>query len=285
MRVIVGFFGISRGLAWTAPSIRQHIHGALDAAGVTQVRVAQLNRPAFLEAPRSAEVGLPFDPGDLGALDLDACWIEPQHDEALAAVIPHVLRVPLKLEEDPTGRTRINALHQLRSLRQLGSRLETMGLDDFDAVVLVRPDLLYLDPLPVVQTLGRLKRSHGLERLWWRIANRLQPIDRRKTYDLFVPAWQRWGGHNDRFAICTPEAARIFLNRIDLVPEFCAGKGFFHPETLLAYALKKAGLRVGLTGMRAARVRTDGSFPAYDIKAFGLPASAGTDPSRVDAVA
>src|SRR3954451_659276 len=79
--------------------------------------------------------------------------------------------------------------------------------------------------------------------------------------DLIVPAWQPWGGLNDRFAFCSVRAAHICATRGRLLAASCQDMRAVHAEQFLRYVVACHGLRVGLTDLRAVRVRANGRIP------------------------
>jgi hypothetical protein len=255
----IGFFGITRALSYTIDSIERCIFAPLQRAGITPIRAAHFNLPNVLHAPRSGEQDIAFALGDIGRLRLDRHVVEPQHDQAIAAPLAAILQVPQKGEDDETGTTRRNALYQLHSLQGLSRIFAGMNPFSYDMVVLLRPDLRYLDPLPVRQLLAQLEGTRAA-------ATPIDTLHRRfrARVDMVLPAWHKWGGLNDRFAICTPKAAQVYMNRIDDVPAYCQHAGHFQSEHLLAYAIAHAGLRTGDTWVRAERVRTGGRVEPKD---------------------
>lgn len=62
---------------------------------------------------------------------------------------------------------------------------------------------------------------------------------------VYTPFWGSWGGIPDRFAFITGEAtAQQYFNYYHKIGEFLAEGCPFHPETMLAYALERAGVGV-----------------------------------------
>ena len=267
-RWFIGFFGITRALEWTIESIEQKIYAPLESAGIELIRAAHFNQPATLEAPRSKEVDVPFQVGDLSRLRLDHQVIEPQSNENIATFFKAALEVPYRDEEDPGGFTRRNALHQLYSLRGLGKIFSGLQPGSFQAALLLRPDMRYVDPLPVSQMLARLHRGSPWRRAPWTEGVRLLRRTGKPEADIITPSWSLWGGYNDRFCVATPEAALVYMNRIHEVENYCRELGNFHSETLLKYAMTKAGMRGTGTKMRAQRIRSDGSIHFQEVE-FG----------------
>ncbi len=242
MRCLIGFFGLTRSLRHTAGAIQAGFYDPLRRAGIATPRAGHFNLPAIIDNPRSRERALPPDRADGALLQLDLCWVEPQQDETIADEMAAARRFP-----DMFGdgyRSVANLCHQLHSLARLWSLLALLDVADDDLVLLLRPDLLYLDVLDPATHLAPLVEGHA---------------------DLIVPGWQSWGGVNDRFAFCTGRAARLYANRMRLFPRACEVMGTMHPETFLALVIRDNGLRVASTGFRAARLRADGQIAANDL--------------------
>jgi hypothetical protein len=117
-------------------------------------------------------------------------------------------------------------------------------------VLLLRPDLRYLDRLDPGRELSLLTGGRG---------------------DIIVPAWQDWGGLNDRFAFCTVRSAQIYATRSRLLTEAIGEMGCLHAEGFLRFVVACHGLRVGLTGLRAVRIRADGRVAGNDVGMMGPP--------------
>jgi hypothetical protein len=121
--------------------------------------------------------------------------------------------------------------------------LQVLGVEESDVVLLLRPDLLYLDVLDPTFDLAPLLNGSA---------------------DVIVPSWQSWGGLNDRFAFCSGRAARAYATRIDLFSEACISLGCMHAERFLSFVVRRHDLRVGLTSLRAVRLRANGRIAAND---------------------
>jgi hypothetical protein len=259
LRCFVGFFGITRGIEYTSESISKKVLLPLSRAGIQTTCFAHFNEPTFLHAPRSGEHNVPFKTGNLAQLCIDRLVIEPQSEANIQVYLQDVLSLPVKFgEQDAEGSIRKNALHQLHSLRRLGQLFEDSGTENVDFILLARPDMRYLDSLPIQQVLSQLGLS-GLPGVRT-IRRRFEPVA-----DLVAPSWHQWGGLNDRFAIATPTAARSYLNRINLIPAFVRSHAEFQGEALLKFAMERDGVRTTTTWMRAERVRSDGTVPPLDI--------------------
>lgn len=246
MRCLIGFFGLARSLRHTAGAIHAGFYDPLRWAGIATLRAGHFNLPASIDNPRSGERAIVPDPAESALLHLDLCWIEPQQDTAIAGEMAVARGFPDSFCDE--YRSLANLCHQLHSLARLWSLMLLLGVADDDLVLLLRPDLLYLDVLDPKRHLAPLLDGHA---------------------DLIVPGWQSWGGVNDRFAFCTARAARLYTNRIRMFQSACEAMGRMHPESFLARTVRDNGLRIATTGFRAARLRANGQIPANDLGMVG----------------
>ncbi len=254
MRVVVGYFGLTRSLRFTAPAIRGNILAPLRQHGFDILQVGHFNLPERIDNPRSGEAGIVPDRGEAALLDLDLCWIEPQRDGAIAREYELASAFPDAFADGYASLR--NLCHQLRSLDRLWSLITLAAPDPADLVIFLRPDLLYLDRLDPPTTLAPLLAD---------------------ACDLVVPSWQGWGGINDRFAFATAAAAGIYASRWRCLVDACLDMGFLHAEHFLRQVVERAGLRTVTTELRAVRVRADGRISGNDatmLAAAGPPALA-----------
>jgi hypothetical protein len=246
LRCLVGFYGLTRSVRATSGSIRCGFYDPLRRAGIVSLRAGHFNLPDRIENPRSGEIGIAPDRHECALLDLDLCWIEPQDDTSVAKELETARRFP-----DSFGdryRSVLNLCHQLRSLSRLWSLMQIFEVRQDDLVLLLRPDLLYLDVLDC--------ELH------------LKPLIEGRA-DLIVPGWQSWGGVNDRFAFCSAYAAAIYADRFREFTEACLSSGGMHSESFLRRVLRRRGLRIAPTDFRAVRLRAHGAIAPNDIGMIG----------------
>ncbi len=89
-------------------------------------------------------------------------------------------------------------------------------IESFDTVIRIRPDL-------------------------W-IHRFIMPDDTWSN-EAILPWWGKFGGVNDRLAVLGNSAAREYFNVMDRIDEFLSKGCPFHPETLLASALRGINIR------------------------------------------
>jgi hypothetical protein len=242
MRCLIGYFGLARLPEVTAPTIETAFVEPLRQAGIPILRAGHFNIPDRLDNPRSGEQGVLALADPAGLLGLDLCEQEPQTDLNIAETLSVVRRYPDAFGD--SYRSTRNLCHQLRSLDRLWGLLRQFQPVPDDVVLLLRPDLVYLDALNPVRDLGMLIAGQA---------------------DLIVPGWQSWGGLNDRFAFARPHAAGLYATRFHLIEDGCAAAGALHAETFLAFTVAVHGLRVAHTHLRGLRLRANGDFARNDL--------------------
>lgn len=242
MRAIVVFFGITRSLRFTCDSINTNIIEPLHAAGFSVRLIGHFNLPQRINNPRSGESNVAVESDEWRLLSFDSITVEPQIETSIAGPLSIALGYP-----DCFGdgyRSVRNICYQLFSLARLRTLMVEQTTSPGDVILVLRPDLLYVDPLDPMGDLGPI-------------------LDGR--VDLIVPGWQSWGGVNDRFAFATRTAVDLYMGRLHTLREACQAIGGLHPELLLRYVLERSGLRIGMTELRALRIRADGSIAHNDL--------------------
>lgn len=231
----IGYFGLNRSLHKTGRNIAQNVRGALTESFAVS-SIAHFNCPSTINSPRAGELNVAAQNFNTQGLDCELTWLEPQQQVKIEHLIPLVMNFPMKDEPDPDGIIRKNALFQMYSQSKLLQMLRMLGMERFKLFCLARADLLYLDPIPAASMASIVSGK----------------------VDLVTPAWQRWGGFNDRFALCSRAGAEIYLDRINWVSRFCQEKGYFHPEEILRFSVEQSGATFDFMPTRARRVRSTG---------------------------
>ncbi|WP_370293006.1 hypothetical protein [Thalassolituus sp.] len=131
-----------------------------------------------------------------------------------------------------------NLIHQLNSLHKVTERVMSSGFE-YDAVLFLRPDLFYHQGFPV------------------------SLLTKATTCDdavAWVPAWQWFGGLNDRFSICSKSAVTAYGKRIESVFDYVQSHHSLHAESLLKFRLECEKVQVRPIFINASRVRIDGEM-------------------------
>lgn len=229
LKIAVVFFGITRALRLTLPSITANLVDPARAIAREVRLFGHFFRQTGISNLRSGEVGA-LDPEEYRLLNLDA--VEQEEPGACLDLYPMAeMQARGDIWRDDFASFR-NLVHQLHSLKR--ATLLAEGFQP-DIVIFARPDLLYHDS--AAEHLDLLARAH-------------------RSFVL-LPDWSQWFGHNDRFALVKgAESVAAYGRRADRMGEYCARGKRLHSERFLKYAL--GGQRVRTMHMRASRVRANG---------------------------
>jgi hypothetical protein len=233
----VGYFGLNRSLDITSTSISANVIEPFHRLGFRTVSAAHLNSPAIINSPRSGERDVVANDFGIQNINCELLWQEPQRVGCIEPLASNIFdNYPVKGEADDDRIIRRNALLQMYSQAKLLALLRLIGLDRFKVFCLARPDLLFIDEIPNTAIMSIADGS----------------------VDIITPTWHRWGGLNDRFALCSPRGAQVYLDRLNWVLPFCLEKGYFHSEEILQYSMEISGLKYDFMPTRARRVRSTG---------------------------
>ena len=236
-KIAVCFFGITRSLSYTVRSIERCILRPAQRQGETRL-FAHFFDQRDISNPRSREAGrLRRDEHKLLPLD----WLELEEPDTFLPARGFDAVAAFGDAHDDDFRSLRNLFHQLHSLDRVTRQAMTWAPD---IVVFARPDLAYHQSFAPV----------------------LKAALRRSDPAAFLPRWQQWkGGVNDRFAVCTADAAPVYGSRIDSMIEFCTTQSsMLHAEQLLKYRLDRAGVSIIPIPHRASRIRFDGTMNFED---------------------
>jgi len=237
MRAVVAFFGLPRCSAVCWPSIERHLLAPLATAASVKV-VAHLYRQDRVVNPRSGE-DAPLPEANYRPFEAFRTQIEarPLDEPGLLA--------SLKPYGDAWGDGHVSLVNPLLQWRSLHLATALAAAEAPDVVLFARPDLQYHEPLaPAVIDHAASGAMH-----------------------LGLPAWEAWGGLNDRFALAGSGVYRAYGSRLLLAPHYCIQTGLpLHSERFLAYAMRFAGAQVRTFDQRASRVRVDGSLAEEDFE-------------------
>jgi hypothetical protein len=233
--IAICFFGITRSLGHTLPSIEKNALSPARAAGNVRV-YAHFFRQYSLAEARSGETGT-IDPDE--HLLLRADWLQLEEpDDCLAQWGFEALKRHGDFWQNDFRSLR-NLVHQLHSL----NLVTQAALDDgAELCLFLRPDLRYHDSLAPAIRRGQRAAQAG------------QAL-------VQLPWWQPWTGLNDRFAIAAGRGAiAAYGQRVMQMHAFCTATGGpLHSERLVAHALAAAGVPTRTIGARASRVRLGGN--------------------------
>lgn len=229
LKIAVVFFGITRALRLTLPSITEQLVDPARAIGREVRLFGHFFRQTAIQNVRSGEEGQ-LDPDEYRLLNLDE--VELEDPGACLDLYPMAeMQARGDIWRDDFASFR-NLVHQLHSLKRATQMAEAFRPD---IVIFARPDLLYHDSF--AEPLDMLARAH-------------------RSFVL-VPDWSQWFGHNDRFALVKgAEGIAAYGRRADRMGEYCARGKRLHSERFLKFAL--GDQRVRTVHLRASRVRANG---------------------------
>ena len=241
-RIAIGFFGITRSLKWTLPSIQKNIIAPARELG--EVRLfAHLYQQEHINNPRSGE-HQSLDPNEYQLLNCDEVKLEQPGNCLITENYEWILSHGDAFHDE--GKSLANLIHMLHSLQQVG-RMMTAWKPDI--LVLARPDLTYQNDFSQV-LIDQLKSPSN---------------------SLTLPNWQWFGGYNDRFAVCGPAAGYAYTNRKDLIKDYLKRTGGPLPaERFLRFNLHKGNISVKTCSLRASRTRANGIAVEEDFTAAAL---------------
>jgi hypothetical protein len=235
-RIAIGFFGITRSLKWTLPSIQENIIEPARQLG--EVRLfAHLFQQDRIENPRSGEDNA-VDPDEYQLLNCDEIQLEAPGACLSAASYEWILSHGDAFKDG--GKSLANLIHQLHSLKQVGRMIDKW---EPDLVILARPDLMYHDSLYDEIT---------------------KQTNRSNSY-ISIPNWQWYGGLNDRFAVGSRESCLAYTRRLDFIRTYLKKTGGPLPaERFLRHCLNQQGVIARPMSIRASRVRSSGEVVEED---------------------
>ena len=245
MKVALCFWGLTRSLNHTLASIETCIFQPLREAGIEYsifLHTYTLYRP--YTNVRAGEIGLQLK---------NTAWKNLQPTKSIVEnqdIIDQSLQFELyRMHGDPWGNdepsvftkpyeTLDNHIRALRSLQQV-TGLWTGSPEQFDAVMYLRPDVLY-------------RRRFNIQ---W-----LQNLQEKTV---LMSNFHLIDGCNDRFAIGKPSVMRVYGNRFTGALEY-SRRAPLHSETYIRNVLDKNNINIQYIEFPFRRVRADGKVHQGD---------------------
>lgn len=229
---VIILFGIAREVDPFVETFERNILEPIRSNGITPHVVGCLNVPEWINNPRSNEQGRLDAPMAIFNRYPGVTRMA-QSDDAISEDFSAFSKKGDRWNDG--FRSLRNLLHQQRSLKA-GTEIALRSAARL--YIFIRPDLIYHDSFAPVVNAASASRKDAI----------------------WIPAWQSFGGLNDRFAVASgPRSAAAYGRRIDLAHEFCAlGVSGLHSERLVAYALGKSRIPLRFMSLRASRIRLGG---------------------------
>eukprot|EP00892_Ulva_mutabilis_P003126 jgi/Ulvmu1/12814/UM097_0043.1 len=241
-RVALLFFGLTRSLKYTLPSIESNVVGPLREAGVqTDVFLHTYNDTDDAQSKGTDTTEWRMLHPSKYIITSQQTFIDKTHSkrDACWKVGTGWVHEPAQQQQ----RNVLNLLCQLNSLREVADlwhrHAAAAGLQ-YRSVIFLRPDVLYMDPLPVESILSI------------------------KEGTVSVPDWAHYKGMNDRFAALGPLSAAIWKERLMFTMQKCREKPLHSEAFTFDFAMEN-NLQVNLLeNFEFFRIRSTGDIPKGD---------------------
>jgi hypothetical protein len=248
-KVAVCFWGLTRSLKCTLPSIQRNLLGPLRNAKMdVDVFLHTYTMNGLYSNPWSKETNVKLDTTEYKLLKPKECIVENQNviGKRIGFKKYRTHGNPWGNMINPTFEILDNSILALWSLKKVTS-LWLKHQERYTHVMYCRPDIYYEQPLDVE---------------WFTNDNTVR-----------IPDFDRYGGRlsngkfkaNDRFAIGRPEQMVVYGSRFDDALEY-SKKYLLHSEGYLADILFKNKMKVEFIKFHFTRVRTGCKKDAHDVK-------------------
>ena len=238
MRLALAFFGITRSLKYTMPSIQKHFFDVFDRKSIDfDVYMHTYELAGFCNT-RTGEVCTNYDNEEYKLLKPDFLKIDNQD----------AIKTEINLEQyrtcpDP-WKTKYNSVDNF-VLAQYSKAQVTELIDkneiQYDYIIFVRPDVYFLDDIQL---------------------RFLEKVDDRK---ICIPDFHAIGPFrfNDRFSITNAKTYKVYGQAFDLL--FAISKKIpLHSETILGAIIHNNGIEIVHIPFLFLRIRFDGSIEKRD---------------------
>lgn len=195
-KVCICFYGlVQRSLKYTIASIETNIFKVLKDNNIEYDVYLHTFDADYCYAPRNDEINIPVDSNDYKLLNPKLHIIE-SYDKA-DNLFDYRQYYDIF---DNDHNSILNWIREMYSIQQV-TTLWSSKRDDYNLYLYLRPDLMYLSPLPIKYLQDNLNRNLN------------------KSI-LFTPTWGKWGGLNDFVGIGNYDAIIKWANRIDTFHEY-----------------------------------------------------------------
>jgi hypothetical protein len=263
-RVAVAFYGLSRSLHVTLPSIERHVFEVLDKNGIVYDVFWSGLDAGHINNKRSGERNLTLDSTEFAQKRPCVLNVASQsviiptelslYKEARAEFPPD--KVDLFHDDLQSVRNLLAAFHSMRTAHSMIARYSRAQNFSYDAVVVLRPDTAVVSDIDLPRYLPEIVEEerlfaaghHGLQNMW-------------------VPNFQHWAGYNDRAAygslrVITPYLMRgIAFRDRSMAGNFSA---INNGESFLKMFVHAHNITTRLSTLRVVRVRADSSVAPID---------------------
>jgi hypothetical protein len=237
-KVAICFWGLCRTTNHTISSIQEHVFNKLKGANIdydTYVHTFSLDTP--YSNPRNAEVNINLDNELYKLLNPTHVEIEDQHEADKLIDLPSY-----RTKGDPwvtAGSINFGTFdNHIRALYSLNKVTQAALKGNYERLIFIRPDVKFMNPINpnwLMVKMGEIIMTDF----------HLVPI-------------------NDRFAITTPQSAKVFGLRFNQAKAYSLRKPL-HSEQYLKYCLDQAKIKILMVKFRFRRIRAPNTEIDFDI--------------------
>jgi hypothetical protein len=238
MKVAICFWGLTRSLKHTLPSINKHIFNVLKQHNIEFDCFLHTYNLPCISNKRSNELNVKLDTEEYKRLPLSNFLITSQEEFDSTCDFTKFSKCG-----DPWGDGGNSIKNFIRALNSLNlvSSLWIEHSHLYDVVLYIRPDLLYGNNINIQQ---------------------LQTASQNPSY-IFTPSWHKFDGLNDRLAFGHPDAMKHYGQRFQYAEAFASTRKIYS-EHFLAYIVKKCSLKNIDTSLVGKRMRATGKIHTTD---------------------
>jgi len=255
-RVAIGFFGMSRNLRITLPTIQKHVFDVFERHNIVYDVFWSTVTAPVLNNPRSFEVNMKIDEYDVRLLRPCVTNLIPMFKVLHETVFNFSKISPTyHYANKETVKNIFCSFHTQKILDKSIKAYSKAHKVSYDAVVALRPDAAVIRDIGLAELLSTQKFSSG---------------------HIYIPNFAHFQGINDRAAYGSPDVMSVYFNRDEAFKISLATstlKWVVNTETFLKHYLQDRRVPVKMTDMRVMRVRVDGQIPKndYDKKKMSMP--------------
>lgn len=245
IKVAICFFGLTRSLKKTFPSIEKQIFNVLNNHHIKYDVYLHTYNLTELTNHRSGEKKCMLDTEEWKLLKPFASKITDQNNFDDSFDWKMLFKKGDAWSDDFASLK--NAIRQLNSLKEVTSLW--LNNEPYDYYIYLRPDLYYVNPIEISDF-----------------------INCKEENSIIIPKWgNNKGGLNDRIAYGSYKVMKIYGNRIESIPHFFQNYKCKLPYHAEQYLMRIVGLHkvtVQYCNLKGIRLRSNGKYHKMDYELF-----------------
>lgn len=249
---------VHRSIEHVAASLRRYVIAPLERLGPVDIYFASWDL-AVINNPRGNEHQVRIDLDNVHKFLPEAKGVFHSQEEFDRSIdwAPLFERNPMRhctSNEQAAQATLMNFRRSLESQQQAWRFFEKTRTRKYNRIVATRPDLKFLHELEIPPDLVSVSPVPSLAS---------NPLE-KANLKLWVPKFHGWGGVNDRFAIGSESAIKVWSNRADFADGWLLNPGLKSSEWLLMKWLERNHSPVHYLDLVFQRIRSDGNIAEMD---------------------